>query len=72
MGLSKKNLRNLSPAAKESYFIIFNEKLYKQIDGVTMGSPLGPSFPYPFLARFEKNWLQNYPTNFRMIQIWRP
>ena len=37
-----------------------------------MGSPLGPSFPYPFLARFEKNWLQNYPTNFRMIQIWRP
>ena len=70
MGLSKIEFKeHLSLAAKESYFIIFNEKLYKQMNGVTMGSPLGASFPYPFLARFEKNWLQNYPNNFRMIQI---
>ena len=32
----------LSLATKESYFI-FNGLLYKQIDGVAMGSPLGPS-----------------------------
>ena len=42
-GLNKsENKELLSLATKESYFI-FNELLYKQIDGVAMGSPLGPT-----------------------------
>ena len=39
-GLSKIEFKELlSHARKESYFI-FNRQLYKQVDGVAMGSPL--------------------------------
>ena len=42
-GFTKSELSQLlSLATKESYFI-FNGLLYKQIDGVAMGSPLGHS-----------------------------
>ena len=42
-GLKKIEFKDLlSLATKELYFI-FDSILYKQIDGVTMGSPLGPS-----------------------------
>ena len=46
---------------KESYFK-FNSLLYKQIDGVAMGSPLGPSLANAFLS---KNWLNNCPQGFK-------
>ena len=51
-------------ATKESYFI-FNRKLYKQVDGVAMGSPLGPTLANVFVVHFEKNWLQNFLCNFK-------
>ena len=51
-------------ATKESYFI-FNRKLYKQVDGVAMSSPLGPTLANAFLVHFEKNWLQNCPSDFK-------
>ena len=54
----------LSLATKESYFI-FNEKLYKQVDGVAMGSLLGPTLANAFLVHFEKNWLQNCSSDFK-------
>ena len=41
-------------ATKESYFN-FNEKLYKQVDEVAMGSPLSPTLANAFLVHFEKN-----------------
>ena len=50
----------LSLATKESYFI-FNGKLYRQVDGVAIGSPLGPTMANAFLVHFEKNWLQSRP-----------
>ena len=40
---------------------LFKGKLYKQADGVTMGSPLGLTLANAFLVHFEKNWLQNCP-----------
>ena len=40
-------------AAKDSYFI-FNGLLYKQTDGVAMGSPLGHSLTNAFLSCHEK------------------
>ena len=58
-GLSKIEFKELlSLATKESYFI-FNGQLYKQVDGVAMGSPLGPTLANAFLVHSEKNWLQN-------------
>ena len=64
-GLSKIELKELlSLSTKESYFI-FNGKLYKQVDVVAMGSPLGPTLAIAFLVHFEKNWLQNCPSDFK-------
>ena len=48
----------LSLATKESCFI-FNEALYKQKDGVAMGSPLGSTLANAFLCFYEKNDLKN-------------
>ena len=33
---------------------MYNDKLYKQIDGVTMGSPLGPTLANFFLGCLEE------------------
>ena len=52
-------------ATKESYFI-FNWKLYKQVDGIAMGSPLGPTLANAFLVHFEKNCLQNCPSDSKL------
>ena len=60
----KYNLKNLSLATKESYFIFYG-KFYKQVDGVAMGSPLGPTLTNAFLVYFEKNWLQNRSSDFK-------
>ena len=55
--LKKEFQKFLSLATKESFkeFFTFNGKLYKQVDGVTMGSPLGPILASVFLVYFEKN-----------------
>ena len=66
-GLSKSEFKELlSLASKESYFI-FNEFLYKQIDGVAMGSPLGPTLANAFLCFYEKKWLDQCPNEFKPV-----
>ena len=58
-GTNEEEFHNLlSLATKESYFV-FNEVLYKQNDGVAMGSPLGPTLTNAFLCFHEKNDLKN-------------
>ena len=58
-GFTKSEVKQLlSLATKKSYFI-FNGFLYKQIVGVAMGSPLGPSLANTFLSYHETNWLNN-------------
>ena len=48
-GINKEEFRSLlSLTTKESYFI-FNESLYKQKDGVAVGSELGPTVANTFL-----------------------
>ena len=41
---------------KKSHFL-FDGKFYDQIDGVAMGSPLGPVLANIFMCHFEENWL---------------
>ena len=66
-GLKKSAFKNLlSLATKKSYFI-FDNILYKQIDGVAMLSPLGPSLANRFLAYNEQNWLHSYPLEYRPL-----
>ena len=51
---------------KESYFI-FNDILYKQIDGVAMGSPLGPTLANTLLCFYEKSGQSNVMMNLNQL-----
>ena len=58
-GLKKSEFKDLlSLLTKELYFI-FNNILYKQIDGVATGSPLGTSLANAFLACHKQNSLDS-------------
>ena len=46
---------------------IFNNKLYSQIDGLAMGSPVAPVLANIFLAYHEQRWLQSCPQEFKPL-----
>ena len=54
----------LDLACKHSYFM-FNGSLYHQLDGVAMGSPLGPTLANIFLCHHEACWLKDCPSEFK-------
>ena len=65
-GLNKKEMfEMLSLTLKES-IILFGNKYYSQIDGVAMGSPLGPTLAI-FLCYHENNWLKDSPKDFKPV-----
>ena len=45
---------------------LYKDILYKQIDGVTMGSPLGPTIANFFLANLENRILKNINQHFTL------
>ena len=53
--LSKIEFKELLSLVTEESHFIFNGQLYKQVDGVAIGSPLGSTLANPFLVRFEKS-----------------
>ena len=57
--LSKIELKEVISYYKKNPCSIFNGKRYNQVDGIAMGSPLGPTLVNAFLVYFQKNWLQN-------------
>ena len=52
----------LSFAVKENNFV-FNDTMYEQLDGVAMGSPLGPVLANIFMANMESMALQSFSGN---------
>ena len=50
----------------ESFFI-FDQKYYKQCDGVVMGFPLGPTLANVFMSHFENIFLENCPSQFKPV-----
>ena len=42
-------------------------QLYEQIDGVAVGSPLGPAFANIFICALEKKFLSNCPSDFKTL-----
>ena len=64
-GLSKTDFKELLSLATKDSHLIFDGTLYKQMDGVAMGSPLGPTLANAFLVYNEKNWLDHFPLEYR-------
>ena len=58
--------RLLNLSVQNCHFL-FDGALYKQVDGVAMGSPLGPLFANIFLSFHEKSWLADCPSNFKPL-----
>ena len=56
----------LSFAVKDNQFL-FNGVLYDQVDGVAMGSPLGPSVANIFMCSLEQRYLSSCPSQFKPI-----
>ena len=66
--LTHKQFRSLlEMSVKESIFL-FGDQLFKQIDGVAMGSPLGPTLANVFLCYHEMMWLSSCPEEFKPIK----
>ena len=63
--LSKSDFRNVLVLTTNQSYFFFDCDLYKQTDGVAMGSPLGPSLANAFLSHHEKAWLEDCPIEFR-------
>ena len=61
--LWKKLLRTLSTGSS----FIFDNKLYKEINGTAMGSPLGLKVANAFLCSYEKIWLNECPHQFKPV-----
>ena len=53
-GFTKTDFHELLTVTLSESLILFNNEYYKQIDGVAMGSPLGPTFANIFLSYYEK------------------
>ena len=65
--LSRKDLYDLLKIATTESSFIFDNKLYKQVDGVAMGSPLVPTLGNAFLCHYEKTWLNECPSQFKPV-----
>ena len=66
-GINKEEFRNLLLLATKEFYLIFNEVVYKQHDGVAMGSSLGPTLANAFLCFYEKKWLEKCPPEFEPV-----
>ena len=62
---NKSEFKSLLNLATKSSTFLFDQKLYKQIDGVAMGTPCGPTLANIFLCFHEQNWLNNCPPEFK-------
>ena len=66
-GLLKRHFEWLLRLATLQSFFIFNDRFYQQIDGVAMGSPLGPCLANTFMSDHEVEWLKNCPLQFKPV-----
>ena len=66
-GLLKRHFKELLTLATKSSCFLFNGTYYSQVDGVAMGSPLGPTLANLFLAYHEEKWLNDCPVQFKPV-----
>ena len=61
------NFRKLLGFAVKDNHFIFDGKLDDQIDGVAMGSPLGPILADVFMSFLENKYLSECPSQFKPV-----
>ena len=66
-GFNKSDFKRLLELAVLDTAFVFNGKAYKQIDGMAMGSPLGPTFANIFMCSLEEDMLDNCPLAFHPL-----
>ena len=69
--LDKEGFRKLLELATLDSYFFFNGEIYKQIDGVAMGSPLGSTLANVFMCHMEKKWLRDCPEIFKPVMYKR-
>ena len=66
-GLNKKQITEMLSLTTKESIILFDMAFYTQVDGVAMGSPLGPSLANAFLCHHETKWLNDCPEKFKPV-----
>ena len=69
--MNKCEFRKLMEISTKEMLFMFNGCYYKQVEGVAMGSPLGPILANIFLCYHEKKWLENCPEEFKPMKYVR-
>jgi len=69
--LTRDQFKKLLKLSVEDAIFMFNNQLYSQIDGVAMGSPLGPTLANAFLCHHESKWLADCPSHFKPVMYKR-
>jgi len=64
-GYSKKQFRKLLELALTDSYFRFDGKIYKQVEGLAMGSSLSPLVANIFLCNFEKKFFDTCPEEFK-------
>ena len=62
--LLKKDFKQLLALSVKSSCFVFSNVSYQQVDGIAMGSPLGPTLANLFLLNYESKWLKECPLKF--------
>ena len=68
-GLTKDELKKLLIVCTQESHFQFNNEFFDQVDGVSMGSPLGPLFANKFMAYVEEKHMENLKS--LGVNIWR-
>lgn len=59
-GFTRKELKRLLILCTQESHFQFNNEFYDQVDGVSMGSPLGPLFANFFMSHFERKHMSEF------------
>ena len=63
-GLGREEFSRLLSLTCSNNQFLFNNKLYEQLDGLSMGNPAAPAIANTFMCHFEEQLLQHCPSTF--------
>jgi len=64
---NKKDFRRLLELCTRDNLFIFDNVLYKQVDGAPMGGCVSPSLAEIFMSHHERQWLNDCPAEFKPV-----